>query len=406
MRSNVRALDRATGRLRWTRHFGVEDGGPNGIAVSKGRVFGNTDTTAFALDASSGRVVWRHRLTTSTSQHVNIAPVVANGLVYTSVVGLPPGAKGTIYALDRRTGRLRWRFVTIRGSWAVPKEAGGGGLWWPVSVDAQGRVYAGVSNPYPWGGSKRHPNGGAYRGDALYTDSLIVLDGHTGRLLWYDQVTPHDVRDYDFAETPVLATVEIAGRPTDVVIGAGKGGRVIAWNRATHQRLWEREVGKHLNDRGLLPLKPVEVCPGLLGGVVTPMAYADRRVFVPVVDLCMRGSAIGYPKFMTLDYSKGRGEMVALDARSGARLWRRTFDSPVFGCATAARDVVFTATYDGRIYALAASDGRNLWTARARAGINSCPTVDGDTLLVGAGADPFSIATPVHELLAYRLPAR
>ncbi len=406
MRSNVRALDRATGRLRWTRHFGVEDGGPNGIAVSKGRVFGNTDTMAFALDASSGRVVWRHRLTTSSSQHVNIAPVVANGLVYTSVVGLPPGAKGTIYALDRRTGRLRWRFVTIRGSWAVPKEAGGGGLWWPVSVDAQGRVYAGVSNPYPWGGSKRHPNGGAYRGDALYTDSLIVLDGHTGRLLWYDQVTPHDVRDYDFAETPILATLEIAGRQTDVVVGAGKGGRVVAWNRTTHRRLWETEVGKHLNDTGPLPRTPVEVCPGLLGGVVTPMAYADGRTFVPVVDLCMQGSAIGYPRFLTLDYSKGAGEFVALDARSGARLWRRRFHSPVFGCATVARDVVFTATYDGRVYALAASDGRTLWTTRARAGIDSCPTVDGDTLLVGAGADPFSIATPVHELLAYRLPAR
>jgi alcohol dehydrogenase (cytochrome c) len=406
MRSNVRALDRVSGRVRWTRHFGVEDGGPNGIAVSRGRVFGNTDTTAFALDAATGRVVWRHRLTTATSQHVNIAPVVANGLVYTSVVGLPPAGKGTIYALDRSTGRLRWRFATIRGNWAVPQEAGGGGLWWPVSVDGQGRVYAGVSNPYPWGGSKKHPNGGAYRGDALYTDSLLVLDGHTGRLLWYDQVTPHDVRDYDFAETPILATLEVAGRQTDVVFGAGKGGRVIAWNRATHRRLWETEVGTHLNDKGPLPPKPVEVCPGLLGGVVTPMAYAAGRVFVPVVDLCMRGSAIGYPRFLTVDYSKGTGELVALAAGSGARLWRRTFGSPVFGCATVARDVVFTATYDGRIYALAANDGRILWTARARAGINSCPTVDGDTLLVGAGADPSSIATPLHELLAYRLPAR
>jgi alcohol dehydrogenase (cytochrome c) len=406
MRSNVRALDAATGHVRWTRHFGVEDGGPNGIAVSDGRVFGNTDTTAFALDSSTGRVVWRHRLTTTSAQHVNIAPVVANGLVYTSVVGLPPGGKGTIYALDRDTGRLRWRFATIRGNWAVPREAGGGGLWWPVSVDAQGRVYAGVSNPYPWGGTKAHPNGGAYRGDALYTDSLLVLDGRTGTLLWYDQVVAHDVRDYDFAETPVLATLAIAGRQTDVVFGAGKGGRVIAWNRATHRRLWATEVGIHLHDKGPLPPKPVTVCPGLLGGVVTPMAYAGGRAFVPVVNLCMQGSAIGYPQFLTLDYSKGTGELVALDARSGARLWRHTFRSPVFGCATASRDLVFTATYDGRVYALAASSGRILWTARTKAGINSCPTVHGDQLLVGAGADPFSIATPVHELIAYRLPAR
>ena len=34
--------------------------------------------------------------------------------------------------------------------------------------------------------------------------TLIVLDARSGRLLWYDQVTPHDVRDYDFEATPVV----------------------------------------------------------------------------------------------------------------------------------------------------------------------------------------------------------
>jgi outer membrane protein assembly factor BamB len=404
MRSNVRAFDLASGRLRWTRTFNVEDGGPNGVTVSRGMLFGNTDTTAFALDAATGGVRWRHRLTTaSRSQHVNIAPVVANGLVYTSVVGLPPGGKGTVYALDRETGRVRWRFMTIRDDWAVPQEAGGGGLWWPVSVDAQGRVYAGVSNPYPWGGSKQHPNGGAYRGDALYTDSLVVLDGRSGKLLWYRQVVPHDVRDYDFAATPILATLEIAGKATQVVFGAGKGGRVVAWDRSNHRQLWDTEVGRHQNDRGPLPRTPVTVCPGLLGGVVTPMAYADGRAFVPVVNLCMQGSAVGYQRFPGIDSSRGTGELVALDVAGGTRVWRRRFRSPVFGCATVANDVVFTATYDGRIYALAASNGRILWSARARAGINACPTVSGDTLLVPAGADPFPLATPRHELLAYRL---
>jgi len=66
-----------------------------------------------------------------------------------------------------------------------------------VSVDEQGNVYAGISNPGPWGGSTAYPNGGLFPGPALYTDSLVVLDGASGRLRWYDQVTPHDVRDYD-----------------------------------------------------------------------------------------------------------------------------------------------------------------------------------------------------------------
>jgi hypothetical protein len=33
--------------------------------------------------------------------------------------------------------------------------------------------------------------------------------------------------------------------------------------------------------------------------------------------------------------------------------------------------------------------------------VNACPTVDGDMLLVGAGGDPETLATPIHELLAY-----
>ena len=45
---------------------------------------------------------------------------------------------------------MRWKFVTIARPWAHPLEAGGGGLWYPVSIDATGRLYAGNSNPAPW----------------------------------------------------------------------------------------------------------------------------------------------------------------------------------------------------------------------------------------------------------------
>jgi outer membrane protein assembly factor BamB len=402
MDSDVFALDRETGHVLWRTRFRRRSPGPNGVVVAGDRVYGNTDRSTFALDAATGAVVWVRRLTTP-AQPIDVPPVAAGGLVYTSTVGLPPGGKGAIVALDAATGAVRWRFSTVRGRWVVPREAGGGGLWWPVSVDGAGRVYAGNANPYPWGGTPQHPNGGAYLGSALYTDSLLVLDGATGRLAWYDQVIPHDVRDYDFAVTPMLATLPIAGHSTNLVVGAGKGGRVVAWNRDTHARVWESAVGVHRNDTGPLPKTPVTVCPGLLGGVLTPMAYASGRVFVPVVDLCMQGSAVGYSRFLSLDYSKGRGELVALDAATGSRIWRRTFPSPNFGCATASNDVVFTATYDGRVFALDAADGRTLWTAHARAGINACPTVDGDMLLVGAGADPRTIGSPVHELVAYAL---
>src|SRR5262249_59645601 len=121
--------------------------------------------------------------------------------------GFPRGGHGVVYALDARTGKTVWRFRTVKEPWPH-SGAGGGGAWNAVSVDEGGDVYVGISNPGPWGGSKRYPNGAVFGGRALYTDSLLVLAGRTGQLLWYDQVTRHDVRGYDFQNSPIPATGE------------------------------------------------------------------------------------------------------------------------------------------------------------------------------------------------------
>jgi alcohol dehydrogenase (cytochrome c) len=205
-------------------------------------------------------------------------------------------------------------------------------------------------------------------------------------------VTPHDVRDHDFQATPVVAG--------DNVIGAGKGGRMIAWNRESRRRIWTASVGLHLNDKGPLPRRKVKVCPGLLGGVETQMAYAGDRVFVSVVDLCFLESAITSTHLDSVDPAEGNGSVVALDVSTGKELWTRRFSSPTFGCATVANDVVFTQTYDGRVYALASDDGRVLWNDTLRAGSNSCPAVVDKTLFVGAGV-PRDGST--GELVAYAL---
>jgi outer membrane protein assembly factor BamB len=381
LESTVFAIDAATGRMQWRRPFGAANDGPNGLALSGPRVFGATDSDAFALSRATGRLLWRRHLTSRAEQFVDVAPVAWKGLMFVSTIGYRPYGRGAIYALDAATGKVRWKFVTVEHPWRHPLEAGGGGLWYPVSVDASGRLYAGNSNPTPWGGSPKLPNGAAFPGPVPYTDSLIVLAARTGRLLWSDQVTPHDVRDHDFQATPILASV--GGK--DIVFGAGKAGTVIAWNRMTRTRLWRRDVGLHLNDAGPLPRRRVTVCPGLLGGVETPMAYAAGRLFVPVVDLCGWGSAIGRQDVKTADPAHGRGRLVALDAATGGVLWQARLGSPDFGCATVSDDVVFTSTYDGTVYALRTKDGKLLWRARMTAGINACPAVLGDILLVGSG---------------------
>jgi alcohol dehydrogenase (cytochrome c) len=377
LRSGVFALDRTTGKVRWAHHYNAPNDGPNGLAVDGGRVYGATDDEAFALAAGNGRELWHLHLANAREQFVDVAPVPWQSFVFIGTIGSAPKGRGAIYGVDAATGIVRWRFNTIERPWPHPLQAGGGGIWYPVSVDSTGKLYAGTANPTPWGGSKRFPNGAAFPGSVPYTDSLVVLDAKTGTLDWTDQVTPHDVRDYDFQATPILAGGS--------VIGAGKAGRVIAWNRETHARLWSVAVGTHWNDTGPLPTHLATVCPGLLGGVETPMAYARNRLFVPVVDLCAVGSATTTEPVTSLKLEKGRGQLVGLDASNGKALWERRLPSPVFGCATVANDVVFTSTYAGVVYAFSTRTGKQLWHATMPAGINACPTVVGNMLVAGAG---------------------
>jgi alcohol dehydrogenase (cytochrome c) len=391
LNSNVYALDLESGSTRWTRRYDAPNEGPNGLAIDGGTVYGATDAEAFALSADTGKELWRRHLTSKSEQFVDVAPVPWEGLVFLGTVGYAPLGRGAIYALDAATGAVVWKFDTIEKPWPHPLHSGGGGIWYPVSLDSEGRLYAGIANPTPWGGSPEFPNGSAFPGPVRYTDSLVVLDAKTGRLLWFDQVTPHDVRDQDFQATPILAG--------DLAIGAGKGGRVVAWDREERVRRWTATVGLHRNDVGPLPRRRVVVCPGLLGGVETPMAYADGRVFVPVVDLCGWGSAIDRQEYADVDPSRGRGRLVALDADTGSELWERRLGSPAFGCATVSNDAVLTSTYDGTVYAFAVDDGRELWRARMRAGVNACPAVAGDVVVVGAGVPRLGGGSP--ELVAY-----
>jgi alcohol dehydrogenase (cytochrome c) len=78
-------------------------------------------------------------------------------------------------------------------------------------------------------------------------------------------------------------------------------------------------------------------------------------------------------------------------------MWRA---SAFFGCAAVANDVVFTSTYDGTVYGLAARNGRAVWRARTRAGVNSCPAVS-NLVLFGAGVRRHGGAAP--ELVAFAL---
>src|SRR5207248_4331698 len=106
--SSVYALDARTGALRWKRTYVAPNDGPNGLTVVGSRVYAATDTTAFALDAATGRRLWSRRLANRFEQFVAIAPVVDRGRVYVGTQGSPPGGRGAVYALSAATGTIVW----------------------------------------------------------------------------------------------------------------------------------------------------------------------------------------------------------------------------------------------------------------------------------------------------------
>jgi outer membrane protein assembly factor BamB len=412
--SDVFALAQSTGKELWRHDYRsiTPSGGPNGVAYGYGLLYGETADSVFALDPHTGRQVWLRKLTSSPDEGIDMTPQLYDGkLLISTIPGSSTsfyagGAYGIVYALDAHTGRKLWSFSTVKGGaalWGDPKENGGGGLWYPPAVDSHGRVFIGVGNPSPYPLSPSDPNAESRPGPNLYTDSLVALDGATGRLLWYRQVTPHDLRDHDFQDPPIVVTVRVRGVPTEAVIGAGKSGYVVAFRAADGKRLWTLAIGKHNRwQSGLLPAKPVVYCPGSLGGVLTPMAEARGVVYVPWIDLCFKGSATGLVNGGPVP--PVAGGLAAVDAATGAVLWKHGFASMDAGAATVADDVVLTSTYDGTIYAFSAKSGAALWKTKAPAGVNSFPAVTKTMLVVGAGALTSTGAPPKGEIIAYGLP--
>jgi len=404
LQSNIYSLNLADGSLIWEQIYNLTSIGPNGPAVGWGKVFSAKGAYKIsALDKATGRELWEKNISERSTVGIDIQPAIYNHTVYVSTVpGTSPddfysgGSIGVIYALDQESGEVRWNFSTVDSPelWGNKEVNSGGGCWYTPSVDLNsGIMFWGVGNPAPWPGTPQYPNGSSRPGPNLYTDSILALDSRDGRLIWYNQVNPHDLLDLDFQVPPILAHAEVGGILQEIVIGAGKLGKVYAFNRSTGCTLWSTLVGTHLNDQlASLPEGVTKVYPGYFGGVETPMAYADGVVFVPYVDLYTNYTDSSIAGAQSLD--QANGGLLAIDVRTGKILWERTFDSIDVGGATVINDLVFTATFDGMIYALLREDGREAWRFRAPAGINAWPAAAGDSIVwpCGTGGSPALIA--------------
>jgi outer membrane protein assembly factor BamB len=420
LESDVLAISLATGKVLWRHDYNSPNGGPDGVNVAGGVVYAATATSAVALDAATGAQLWSRTLTGNDHEGIAMAPGYDHGTVYVSTVPANvtgqylPGGQGILFALNARTGVPQWSWNSVPGLWGNPGVNSGGGLWYTPSFDAQGNLYLGVANPAPIFGTSKYPLGSSRPGPDLYTDSVVKLSP-AGKLLWYYQLTPHDLYDWDLQDAPVLSTAN--GRP--VVIDGGKAGILIELDAQTGKLLWQRPVGGHdgHQDDGLLTehataasrgLLPARYClePSIFGGILTQLASNGATTFAAVNDLALPATPAGYTGSAAAvigDIAKATGEMVAVSQDTGTIEWDTLLPSSPYGAATVTNDVVFTTTSHGDLYALDATTGTILLKTPMTAGTNAPVAVDGDYVIAGAGA-----ALPPNQrnmIIAYKLGA-
>ena len=425
LESNLMAIRLATGKVLWTHNYSSPNGGPDGVNVINGTVYAATDNAAVALSAATGRQLWSRTLIGNDHEGIDMTPGYNAGTVYVSTVPVNPtvgqylgGAKGTLWALNAATGAPKWSWDEVQNLWGNPAINSGGGLWDPPSFDGQGNIYIGIANPGPIGQSgwpKGYPWGTSRPGPDLYTDSVVKLSPD-GKLLWYYQLTPHDLYDWDLQNSPVLTTAN--GQP--VVIDAGKAGIVIELNAQTGKLLWKLSVGVHSghDNDGLLaenatPTSAIplpakfELEPGVFGGVESQLATDGSTVFAAVNDLAVPMSVTGVTESSSAfeaSIGKATGEMVAVNQETGKIEWDVKLPSSPYGAATVTNNVVFTTTYSGDLYAFNAATGAILLKTPLSAGSNAPVSIAGDYVIVGAGV-PSASKSQQELIIAYKLGA-
>ena len=403
LNSDVLAISLHSGHVLWTHDYNSSNGGPDGVNVVGGVVYAATAQAAVALDAATGAQLWSRTLIGNDHEGIAMAPGYNNGTVYVSTVPANTtiqygaGGQGILWALNATTGAPEWSWNEVQNLWGNPGVNSGGGLWYTPSFDAQGNIYLGVANPAPLFGTPSYPLGSSRPGPDLYTDSVVKLSP-AGKLLWYYQLTPHDLYDWDLQNPPVLTTAN--GRP--VVIDGGKAGILIELDAQTGKLLWKLPVGAHdghQNDGVLTEhatatthgVLPAHFClePSIYGGILTQLASNGSTTFAAVNDLALPATPAGYGGTVTSvlgAVEHATGEMVAVNQDTGTVDWDTLLPSSPYGAATVTNDVVLTTTFHGDLYALDATTGAILFKTPMSAGSNAPVAVDGDYVIAGAGA--------------------
>jgi alcohol dehydrogenase (cytochrome c) len=406
LRRKVFALDARTGEVLWKHEHKLPEDltglvkilvGPRGVAFFNDKIyFGTEDARLVALRARTGEVAWNTTITDYRDGYfVSMAPMAVKGKIVVGMAGPGEmGPRGFVEAFDAETGKSVWRTYTVPGpgesgndTW--PGETwklGGAAAWNHGTYDPDTNLlYFGTGNPAPWIAQLR-------KGDNLYANSVIALDADTGKLKWHFQFIPNEPWDFDTTQEPLVIDVTRDGAKQRAVIQANKLGYVYTLDRTTGKFMsatpfvrlinWggvDPETGKATVNASLIPTMGgdrLEVCPGLVGATSWgSKSYSPRTgyKYIPANEFCMM---LGYRGELT--YQRGAlytgavhdhhaktdlaGVLRAFDVNTNRIAWEWWNKTPLlsFSLATGG-DLVFTGTPEGKVVALDARTGQQLW---------------------------------------------
>lgn len=335
----LKAVDARTGAAVWSKRL------QNGMLTPS--PFVSADTVYIAGDASNvyavnrttGAVRWTTKIETTPSNRIWSSPIVVGDTLiigagsYQVFIPATPTFRGSIVGLRASDGKEKWRISVC----PEPDCGGGVSVWSSVAVDPELKLaYIGTGQAY-------------YAPAGQYSDAILAFDYETGTRAWHRQITPNDVynidsgdgtRDRDVGTSPNLFEANIGGRLRKLVGVGDKGGHYTVFDRESGAQIWQART-----DPRTPPGSPI-------GGVMGAPAVADGRIF-----LTNNTSTVGTGRF---DARPGACSALALDAATGAVLWTTALPAGSFSGNTIANGLMYFVTYDGLLRVLDTKDGKLL----------------------------------------------
>jgi PQQ-dependent dehydrogenase (methanol/ethanol family) len=311
-----------------------------GIAYADGKVFlAQADNTLVALDAMSGKPVWKVENGDHTEgETLTAAPVVAKDKVLVGISGGEFGVRGHLTAYNIDDGSMAWRAwstgpdedvkidpqdTTILGepigeknlgvkTWPGDEwKRGGGTTWGWFTYDPETEtVYYGTGNPGVWNPEQRAVDGTRKGSDNKWSMSIFARDIDTGEAKWVYQKTPFDEWDYDGVNENILIEREIDGEMRKLLVTFDRNGFAYTMDRVTGELLlaekydptvnWASHVDMETGRPQVNEAKSTfaqgtntitkNICPAALGTKdQQPAAYSPETglFYVPTNHICM-----------------------------------------------------------------------------------------------------------------------